>query len=94
MDLAACYPMAGKTRTGCAAAISYVPSTPLIMTEMHRSRLLPIKAVSRGSGVDPKILERHRKYIIAASEILNGDYPNLSEYFSFSGTKESTGVSG
>ena len=93
-DLAACSPKAGNTRTSCAVAISYVLSTPLIMTEMHCSRLLPIKAVSRGSGVAPKILERHRKYIIAASEILNGDYPNLAEYFSFSGTEKSTGASG
>jgi len=35
------------------------------------------------SGVPRKIIERHRKYIIAATEIVGGDYPHLSQYMSF-----------
>ncbi len=30
-----------------------------------------------------KIIERHRKYIIAGIEIISGNYPILSEYLKF-----------
>ncbi|MEA4932805.1 MAG: RNA polymerase subunit sigma, partial [Lawsonibacter sp.] len=81
-ELAACSPKAKKTKKSCAAAIQYILCHPLILWEMRRAKVLPLKAVSLGSGVAVKILERHRKYIIASTEILNGDFPNLSEYLS------------
>ena len=30
-----------------------------------------------------KILDRHRRYIIAAAEILSGEYPVLAEYLGY-----------
>lgn len=87
-DLVSSSPKAGRTKTGCAAAIRYILSKPVILSEMRRLKALPIKTISLGSGVSPKILERHRKYIIASAEILQGDFPNLSEYLHF--VKEET----
>ncbi len=82
-ELASCSPKAGKTKKSCAEAVKYLLCTPALFSEMHRSKVLPIKALSIGSGVAPKILERHRKYIIASCEILHGDFPHLAEYLSF-----------
>ncbi|MGE4277323.1 MAG: hypothetical protein AB7E30_09160 [Lawsonibacter sp.] len=81
-DLVSCSPKAEKTKKSCAAAIQYILGHPLILSEMRRAKVLPLKAVSLGSGVTVKILERHRKYIIASTEILNGEFPSLFEYLS------------
>ena len=58
-------------------------ATALLLAQMRLKRLLPIKELSEASGVLRKILERHRKYIIAATEILDGDFPILAGYLSF-----------
>lgn len=79
-DLAACSPKAGKTKKACAKAAAYMIKNPDILREMRNTKLLPIKSIENGTGVPRKILERHRKYIIAAIEILTGDYPFLAEY--------------
>ena len=42
-----------------------------------------IKKIIENTLLPRKILERHRNYIIAAVEILSGEYPLLAEYLSF-----------
>ncbi|MEG1790304.1 MAG: sigma factor [Oscillospiraceae bacterium] len=79
-DLAACSPKAGKTKTACARCAAYILKRPILLDEMRRSRQLPIKIIADAVGIPRKILERHRKYIIAAVELLSGEYPCLAEY--------------
>jgi RNA polymerase sigma factor len=79
-DLIACSPKSKKTREACRKAVSYMISSPLLVNEMRRSKNLPLKIIENQAGIPRKILERHRKYIIAAIEIITGDYPGLSEY--------------
>lgn len=79
-DLIGSSPKSQKTKTACAAAISYMLSAPLLCTELRRSGNLPLKLIEQNAKVSRKILERHRKYIIAATEILTGDYPGLADY--------------
>ena len=50
---------------------------------MRKNRSLLISEIVRKTGIKKKILERHRKYIIAAAEILNGEYPLLAEYMNY-----------
>jgi RNA polymerase sigma factor len=80
MDLADASPKAQKTRDACRKAINWIIENPLIINQMKESNQLPIKIIENNSGVPRKILERHRKYIIAVVEILAGDYPWLNEY--------------
>ena len=47
---------------------------------MTETGTLPVKALVCASGISGKVLEKHRRYIIAAAIILNGDYPLLAEY--------------
>ena len=83
MELTECSPKAGKTKTQCAKAVRTLIDNPVLLENMKMSRRLPIKALEGRSGVSAKVLERHRKYIIAAAEILTGDYPTLGEYMKY-----------
>jgi len=79
-DLIDCSPKAQKTKNACQSAITYMTSSPLLCSEMRRSQSLPLKMIEKNTKVPRKIMERHRKYIIAAIEILTGEYPGLSDY--------------
>ena len=87
-DLADCSPKAGKTRAACAAAIRHMFMNPGLIQKMQSTRRLPIYALAAGSRVSLKVLARHRRYIIAACEILTGDYPGLSRYLKAIGKEE------
>ncbi|MBO6301481.1 MAG: hypothetical protein J6N15_03480 [Ruminiclostridium sp.] len=79
-DLAECSPKAVKTKKSCCHAIRTLIASAVLMALMRLKHLLPIRKLSEASGVIRKILERHRKYIIASAEILVGDFPILGEY--------------
>ena len=82
-DLAECSPKAEKTKKSCGQAVRTLIASVVLMALMRLKHLLPIKELSAESGVVRKILERHRKYIIAAAEILDGDFPILASYMEF-----------
>ena len=82
-DLTDCSPQQEKTKQECAKAVRYVLSQPDLLYELEKSRKLPIRAVTKGSDISKKTLDRYRKYIIMAILILNGDYPQLSDYLKF-----------
>lgn len=83
LDLTKCSPRADKTKRACAKAINYIISNPILISELHDTKQLPLKLIEKNSDVPRKILERHRKYIIAAIEILSGEYPSLAEYLCY-----------
>ena len=82
-DLADSSPKTDKTRRSCAVAVRTLIASLVMMAKMRLSRLLPIKELSAESGVVRKILDRHRKYIIASAEILDGEFPILAGYLSY-----------
>ena len=82
-DLTRCSPQAKKTKLSCAKSIAYILSNPLMISEIHSSKQLPIQLIEKNTKVPRKSLERHRKYIIAAVVILSGEYPKLADYLRF-----------
>lgn len=82
-DLTECSPKARKTKKSCAIAAAFILKNPILVTNMQVSKQLPIKIIEENTKIPRKVLERHRKYIIAAVEIISGDYPYLSEYMRF-----------
>lgn len=82
-DLTDCSPHAKKTKTCCAKAVGYMLENPMLVNELRTSKQLPLKIIEKYVKVPRKILERHRKYIIAAIEILSGGYPYLAEYLQY-----------
>ena len=83
LDLSEASPKAGKTKIVCGAAIHYLSKNQLLVNEMRRTKTLPLKIIEKNKNLPRKVLERHRKYIIAGTEIITGDYPILSEYLRF-----------
>ena len=79
-DLAECSPKAGRTRKQCGRVINLLTENPELLAAMRSGGRLPVKKIIEIGKIPPKILERHRKYIIVAVEITVGDYPHLDEY--------------
>lgn len=82
-ELSECSPRANKTKKACAQAVNYILSNHLLISEMRNNKLLPIKTIEKNTKVPRKILERHRKYIIAAVEIFTGEFPLIKEYLKY-----------
>jgi RNA polymerase sigma factor len=80
-DLAADSPKAMKTKRACALAIAHISRHPDLLDQLRRQKRLPASEIIKFVKIPPKILERHRKYIIAAVEIMTGDFPVLKNYF-------------
>lgn len=80
MELTSCSPKALKTKSACLLAVSYMKENPELVDKMRSTRLFPLKIITENTRVPRKILERHRKYIITAAEILCNDFPLLQEY--------------
>ena len=82
-DVAEASPRAGKTKKICARAVNWMLALVDRLIRMRRTRSLPVTAISTALDIARKILERHRRYIITATEILDGDYPHLAEYLDY-----------
>ncbi|MCI2062052.1 MAG: RNA polymerase subunit sigma [Eubacteriaceae bacterium] len=79
-DLTECSPKARKTKQACTELVAMLLKSPELMDKLKRTKQLPVKELELGSRVSRKIIDRHRKYIIAAAVILSGEYPVLAEY--------------
>ena len=83
-DLADCSPHARKTREYCAGLIRALFLLPPPLTVLLRAKhVLPVKEMLGRYRVSRKVVERYRKYLIAAALILDGDYPGLAEYLGY-----------
>ncbi len=82
-DVAEASPRAVKTKKSCARAVNWMLALLDRLIRMRRTRSLPVTAISAALDIARKILERHRRYIITATEILDGDYPHLAEYLDY-----------
>jgi RNA polymerase sigma factor len=82
-DLAESSPKTGKTKTSCARVVTYLLQKPILIADIRSTKQLPLKIIEKNTQTPRKIIERHRKYIVAAVEILSGDYPYLSEYLRY-----------
>lgn len=69
-----------KTREACGLAVAHLIRHPELVAEMRRNHLLPMKILQESCDIPRKTLERHRKYIVTATEVCLGDYPVISEY--------------
>lgn len=82
-DLAEASPKAEKTKHCCARAVNWMLAVVERVLNMRKTHSLPVAAIVKALEIARKIIERHRRYIIAATEILDGDYPHLAEYMDY-----------
>ncbi|MBE6949215.1 MAG: sigma-70 family RNA polymerase sigma factor [Ruminococcaceae bacterium] len=85
MDVTDNSPKQQRTLEACRKAVQYGIDNPAILDEMLRTRKLPLSKLVKGSGVERKTLERHRKYVLAmliiqtnGYEIIRGHLRHLS----------------
>lgn len=68
------------TRHLCSQAIQMMLNEPALRNFIKTKRRLPLKDLAHKLGVKTKLLENHRRYLIAAFIIHNGEYIYLKEY--------------
>lgn len=83
-DLPHSMPKSRKTKRECVGLLSYMKLHPELIAEIRQKGNLPAKTLQEQCGAGKKLLERHRKYLIAAAMIIGGDYPILSQYIKIS----------
>ena len=80
-ELSKISPKFKKTKAACFAVIKYIVENPELINEVKQKGIIPIKTLVSAVKVNRKIIERHRKYIIAAVIILTGNYDIIADYF-------------
>lgn len=79
-DLIGCSPKSEKTKNACKLIVNEILQKDDILQVLRSEKQLPIKYLQKDVNLPRKIFDRHRKYIIAAVEIFNGEYPCLAAY--------------
>ncbi|MBR1629073.1 MAG: RNA polymerase subunit sigma [Lachnospiraceae bacterium] len=79
-EVGGCSPKALKTKRACASVIKVLSVSDELFAIMRKKRNLPFMKLLDIPGVNKKLLERHRKFLIIAAEICRGDFPQLAEY--------------
>ena len=64
-DVAENCPRQQRTLEACRLALAYARRHADLLDRLERTGKLPITELSRGSGVERKTLERHRRYLVA-----------------------------
>ncbi len=73
-DIADNCPKQERTLEKCAAAIRYGAKDKNLLSELLKTKKLPMNELVSGSGIVRKTLERHRKYILAMLLIQTNGY--------------------
>ena len=73
-DVADHAPRQERTLAACKRAIRYAGEHKELLDELLHTGRLPLAALVKGSGVERKTLERHRKYILAMLLIQTNGY--------------------
>lgn len=76
-DVAECCPRQKRTLDECTKVARYAVQHPEILKTVSETGRLPIQMLADGSGVRKKLLERHRKYLLALLLIYTNGYEIL-----------------
>ena len=64
-DVADNCPRQERTMTACLSVLEYAKAHRKLLTELEKTKRLPVAVLSQGAGVERKTLERHRRYLVA-----------------------------
>lgn len=73
-------PRQRRARQQCVAFASFVAQSPALHHKLLFQHRLPQKELAEAFGVSVKTIEKHRKYIIALTMLLLGDYPYICAF--------------
>ncbi len=81
-DLPKAVPKTAKTKESCNKLITAFFLPPPLMELLRKTGNLPIKELLERCPVSRKLVERHRKYLMASVLVKGGDYTNIGDYLS------------
>jgi RNA polymerase sigma factor len=70
-------PKQERTLENCHRALNYAITHPELIRTMKKSFKLPLTQIVEGTGIDRKMLERHRRYLIALLLIYSNGYETI-----------------
>ncbi len=79
-DLPAVAPKSEKTRTSCRKLLNAFFDPPPLTDDLRSSKNLQVAELVRRTGEKRKLIERHRKYLVAAILAKAGDYSGIGTY--------------
>ncbi len=79
-DLPAVAPKSEKTRTSCRKLLKAFFDPPPLTDDLKSSKNLQVAELVRRTGEKRKLIERHRKYLVAAILAKAGDYSGIGTY--------------
>lgn len=83
MEITKASPRKKNDRYDCVDAIRTLINDQKMMGTMFQKGYLPIRLLSKQSEVPSKAIEAHEGYIIMASLVITGNYPDLQPYFDY-----------
>ena len=79
-DLPGVSPKSEKTKKNCRELISAFFLPPPLTELLRKTGKLPVSDLIKRYGASRKLIDRHRKFIVASILIKDGDYKEISEY--------------
>lgn len=79
-QLAKASPHHESTKSACKTVIYEMISNDSLLEAFMREKRLPVVELTRKTGIKRKLIEDHRRYIVAAIIIHAGDFPYMQEY--------------
>lgn len=76
-DVATNCPKQDRTMEACKNVLGFARSNPEIIQTLKDTKKLPISIISKGTGVDRKTMDRHRKYIVTLLLIYSNGYESI-----------------
>lgn len=68
------------TKNACKTVIYEMISNEKLLETFKNEKRLPVIELTRKTGIKRKLIEDHRRYIVAAIIIHTGDFPYMQEY--------------
>lgn len=79
-DIAQNCPKQSRTFRACYTVLQYARENPSVFQQLTASKKLPVKELSKGTGIERKVLERHRKYIVAIMLAYTNDFEIIRQH--------------
>lgn len=87
-DIADHTPKQERTFQSAQAVLRHAREHPEIIRELLRTKKLPIKQLVSATGVNRKVIERHRKYLMALMIIYSNGYDIIRDHIGMTFIKE------
>lgn len=87
-ELSRVSPRHDSAKRRCVRLARHVLATKALREALDRTGRLPQGALALAFGLSPKTIEKHRRYIVALTVLLRGDFPMIQAFLRIRGEKD------